>query len=371
MKKILAKRIRDLLLAVVFSLCIAGSAFGLDVTIVVDDVTTVTPTPMPDGTTVTMWGYGVNGGAITSPGAPIEVQAGDGILNILLVNNLDVPTSIMIPGLTMDNADRQPVWDDGTTGARGASLTKRVRSLVMETAPNTSATYNFTVTPGTYLYQSGTDPSVQVQMGLYGAVYQDFDAGQAYADTGTVPVTSLQYDDAAVFLLSEIDPTLHAVVTAGTYGTAAYPSTIEYDPKYFLYNGDATSATGTLSGMTAGNDVLVRILNAGLETRTLVLPNLYMNVLAQDGNLQPFVKQKYSVNVQAGKTVDIIVSLPVTFTGNALQLFDSRNMVSLGVGGAAGRTSAIPIPPPAAAVVAGAGGGGGGGCFISTLNFQE
>ena len=368
MKTFLAKRIRDSLLVVVFSLCMTGAAFGVTYDLVAG-VTTVTPTPMPDGTTVTMWGYGLTAGTITSPGPELVVPPGDTTLVVNLTNTLAEPISIMIPGLTLQAADRVPVWDDGSTGLRGANLTKRVRSLVKETAAGgATATYTYTgVTPGTYLYQSGTDPSVQVQMGLYGTVYQNFVAGQAYEATGTVPVGSLQYDDEAVLLLSEIDPALHAAVRAGTYGTAVYRSTIEYDPKYFLYNGDATDAIGSLSGMTAGNDVLVRILNAGLETRTLILQNLFMNILAQDGNLQPYVKQKYSLVVPAGKTIDVIVSLPAGFIGTALQLFDSRNMVSQGVGGAAGRTSAIPVPISAPTNVAAP--SGGGGCFISTLNF--
>ena len=32
--------------------------------------------------------------------------------------------------------------------------------------------------PGTYLYQSGTHPQVQVQMGLYGGVKKDFATGR-------------------------------------------------------------------------------------------------------------------------------------------------------------------------------------------------
>ena len=53
--------------------------------------------------------------------------------------------------------------------------------------------------PGTYLYQSGTQPSIQVPMGLYGALaVVDGTVGQAYP--------GISYDADAVLLFSEIDP---------------------------------------------------------------------------------------------------------------------------------------------------------------------
>ncbi len=75
-------------------------------------------------------------------------------------------------------------------------------------------TYQFTADhPGTFLYQSGTDPAKQVQMGLFGAlvVRPSMGASFAYNDGST------QFNPGAEFLilLSEIDPTLHARAEAG------------------------------------------------------------------------------------------------------------------------------------------------------------
>ncbi len=60
------------------------------------------------------------------------------------------------------------------------------------------ATYNFVAAPGTYLYQSGSHPAKQVQMGLYGGVTNDAAVGQAYA--------GVPYNNEISLLYSEIDP---------------------------------------------------------------------------------------------------------------------------------------------------------------------
>ena len=97
----------------------------------------------------------------------------------------------------------------------------------------TPADYTWTnVKPGTYLYQSGTQPQVQVQMGLYGAVTKNaVDVvtgptpvrGQAYAATATQAAAAFQYDNQATLLYSEIDPDLHVAAIVDrrppTYGT--------------------------------------------------------------------------------------------------------------------------------------------------------
>ena len=78
-------------------------------------------------------------------------------------------------------------------------------------------TYTFTASrPGTYLYESGSDPTKQVEMGLFGAlvVRPTMGAGYAYNDPSTRFDPAREY----VLILSEIDPDLHhAVETGGTY----------------------------------------------------------------------------------------------------------------------------------------------------------
>ena len=134
--------------------------------------TGVTTLTMPDATTIEMWGYGIddatanapNCDSATIPGPKLVVPPGDNVLNIELRNTLTEGTSIMIPGLSSSGTQIP-----ATTFADLQGRT-RARSLTHEAASGGSATYNFIAAPGTYLYQSGSHPAVQVQMGLYGGV---------------------------------------------------------------------------------------------------------------------------------------------------------------------------------------------------------
>ena len=135
-------------------------------------------------------------------------------------------------------------------------------------------------------------------MGLYGAMTHDFATRQAY--TGT------PYTRDMVLLYSEIDPALHAAVAGGTYGTAAYSSTITYAPRYFLVNGapySATSSIPTFAGQF-GDTILLRFLNAGLQTRVPSFEGVTMSILAEDGHRYAYPKSGYSVLLPAGKTID-------------------------------------------------------------------
>jgi FtsP/CotA-like multicopper oxidase with cupredoxin domain len=302
---------------------------------------TVTKT-MPDGHVVTFWGFaqdsafGAADGTLSVPGPRIVVPPGDTMLDILLDNRLTVPISLVIPGQTNETTYAHgdtgpgvtvaPTWTDGTSGPRGGDITKRVRSFAPETAPNNFASgtgvhYLWSnLTPGTYLYESGTHPSVQVQMGLYGSVTRNFAAGPpglGYAYAG------IPYDNETLLLFSEVDPDLHAAVAGGTYGTAPYTSTIDYSPKYFLINGAAyptPNVTFAHPPLTSER-LLLRFLNAGSETHVPELQGTNMDVVSEDGSPFAFPKNQYTVVLSAGKTFDAVVS--GAFAGGH-PLFDRR-----------------------------------------------
>src|SRR5205807_2387624 len=164
----------------------------------------------------------------------------------------------------------------------------RVQSFSTEVAVGTPATLCWGVcatggpalTPGTYLIESGTHPSIQGPMGLYGILVvttapSGTTAGTAYG-TGATAVT---YNADIPLLLSEIDPVQNlavgqAVGTAGfsetkvwsglyggcgnpvnANGTAnaayqtCYPPAVNYAPLYYLVNGhafDKTNASASL-----------------------------------------------------------------------------------------------------------------------------
>lgn len=255
---------------------------------------------MPDtNEVINMWGYASDddndlsngcGNAVQIPGPALEVLPGDPALTINLRNDLSEDVSIVISG---QNTTMTPVMFTDADGRQ------RVRSFTHVTAPGATGVYSWNnFKAGTYLYQSGTHPAVQVQMGLYGSVVKDEAAGLAYA--------GVAYQNDAIMLYSEIDPALHTAKTNGDYGTAAYPSTIYYQPRYFLINGEPYHAlSSSLANLTLGETTLIRMLNAGLQSHVPTLQT-HVDLIAEDGNKYPYAKTQYSVLLAAGKTMDAL-----------------------------------------------------------------
>lgn len=257
---------------------------------------------MPDGVQIPMWGYALDadgdlatdgGEAASSPGPRLVVPPGETILRVHLRNDLPVPTSLILPGQA---AQLAPVsFVDGSGRSRVSSFTATV-------APGSTAVYEWSsVRHGSYLYQSGTHPAVQVQMGLYGPMTKNFAAGQAYS----APITA--YAGEALVVYSEIDPALHAAVVGGTYGTAAYPSTIDYSPRYFLVNGAPYSPGAADLPLPRNQYSMVRFFNAGLQSHTAMMLGLDGVLGSEDGNELPARRVSYSVFLPAGKTKDALV----------------------------------------------------------------
>jgi len=310
------KRTKALLLTTLLTLVLSGPTLAATVT--VDLVVEPVNKTMPDATVVPMWGMRLAtspAGSATVPGPVIAAVAGDTLV-INLTNNLTAePVSLVINGQT--STSMVPTWTDDSTGARGGDVTKRVRSFTHEAAafdtgtstPGT-ATYEWTnLKAGTYLLTSGTHPAVQVPMGLYAAVKVDAALGQAYSDPATA------YAGEAVLLFSEVDPALNNAVAGGTYGTTEFPTAlaIRSEPKYFLINGAAYSAASVpLPVAGAGQNTLLRFLNAGIHGRVPVLQNEYMTLVADDGSLLPDPSQVYSLELAAGKRYDAIIQPAAT-----------------------------------------------------------
>jgi hypothetical protein len=195
----------------------------------------------PDGNSLFMWGYGSGNGGFQYPGPILCVQEGDNV-TITLKNSLPVPSSLIFPGLTRVMADGKP-----------AQLDLATNSLSKPAQPNGTVTYTFTAgNPGTFLYQSGTDPALQVLMGLVGGIVV-----RPKLDRGAPTGTSYVYDDPStaynsnkefMHLLTEIDPHMHHAVELETCENVVttppcqptLPPTYDmtqYKPRYFMING--------------------------------------------------------------------------------------------------------------------------------------
>jgi FtsP/CotA-like multicopper oxidase with cupredoxin domain len=160
-----------------------------------------------NGVMVDMWGFAscadntFTGCVLDAPGPQIDIDISTDLpLNIHLKNTLSTPVSIVIPGQA-GGGDPQ-----GASGALQPG--ERVRSFTHEVPASGIGDYSWSaLRTGTYLYQSGTQPSLQVPMGLYGALVV-VDGSEAYP--GITP------DGDAVLLFSEIDPVQNSRVAAGT-----------------------------------------------------------------------------------------------------------------------------------------------------------
>jgi hypothetical protein len=136
-------------------------------------------------------------------------------------------------------------------------------------------------------------------MGLYGAliVRPTGAPGQAYGDADTA------FDHEAVLVLSEIDKNLNNLADPNTFDLN------DYDPTYWLINGEAHPATNHIAAI-ADNDVLLRYLNAGSTHHTMSLLGMHQRVIATDASLLPFPLEAVSQTIPTGQTADAIATPP-------------------------------------------------------------
>lgn len=186
---------------------------------------------LPDGTTAYMWGYAEAGGAFQHPGPVLCVNQGDTV-TVILNNKLAEAVSIMFPGQENVLADGAPAQPQGN----GAALT----SLTNVAVGGGSVTYSFVAAnPGTYLYESGTNPQKQARMGLFGALVVRPQLGAPYVYnrpdsrfTAVGDPGSSTWSEEFMVLLSEIDPYQHQAAEQGTSFNLN-----NYHPRYWLING--------------------------------------------------------------------------------------------------------------------------------------
>jgi FtsP/CotA-like multicopper oxidase with cupredoxin domain len=270
----------------------------------------------PDGNSIYAWGYTTSGNAFQLPGPTLCVTTGERV-TVVLHNKLAEPTSIVFPGQSDVTAGGVPATAQFDVGGNLTSL--------VQTAAATSGavTYQFTAgSPGTYLYDSGTDVSKQREMGLYGGLV----VRPATADHANSTAQST-FDPAHEFLfvLSEIDPALHSAVER----KRAFDYT-KIKPRYFLINGRSMPDTlapnfatwlpsqpyGALIHLepyqVGDQPALVRYLNAGSVNYPFHPHGNNQVVITRDG--APLVDtsggdssyEKFLIDVGPGQSVDTL-----------------------------------------------------------------
>ena len=289
-------------------------------------------TSQPDGASIYSWGYGCTGspkfmpdrpaGAVgpapacpqmQTPGPTMIVTQGDTV-TVTLTNNLPPAagnTSILFPGFAVCTATLNA---NGTcTGAQ----TGIAGILTQEAATGSgSVTYTFAAgKPGTYAYYSGTQPELQIEMGLSGAIIvlpNTLVNIPSSCAKGPYSLANAAYDQADscydreyLFQFSELSGPIHDAVKAQVDACPNAPCpqiavTMEpYQPNYFMINGrsmpddmDAAYSPAypnqPYNGnphMHPGEKVLMRIIGQGHTQHPFHFHGNHARVLARDANL--------------------------------------------------------------------------------------
>jgi FtsP/CotA-like multicopper oxidase with cupredoxin domain len=274
----------------------------------------------PDGNSLYMWSYGMSSGKFQLPGPTLCVTSGQKV-TVILHNTLSEETSIVFPG-------QRGVKADGDPAQPQLNPTGGMTSMVQTAGPNDGAvTYEFTAgSPGSYLYESGTDVNKQVQMGLYGALVVRPD-GHPDQVNGRAD-SKFNPDHEYVFLLSEVDPDLHlAVERNDPVDWSAYRA------RYYMINGRSMPDTlapnhaswlpnqpyGALVHIkpydagTNPDPAVIRYLNAGTVNYPFHPHGSDERVVNTDGQAlagtgaEDLSYLKYDIDVQPGQTVDALM----------------------------------------------------------------
>ncbi len=280
----------------VASMCSNGTSFELE--------TKTGYMQTPDGNSLFMWTYGHQSGGFQIPSPVLCVESGQQI-TVELVNHLAEPASITFPGQSGVTAT------GGTAGLFG-----------QEAAANGgSVTYTFAAAqPGTYLYESGSNPHKQIEMGLYGilivrpAGHPDW----AYDDSTTA------FDPAREYLLvmHDLDPALHQAVERNetyditnrrdhywTINGRSFPDSISDSFVPWLPNqpyGALVTVEAEADPDNLGLPALIRYANAGLENHPFHPHGNHMRMVGRDGRPLSLPFDNFTTTIGSGQTYDLL-----------------------------------------------------------------
>lgn len=263
---------------------------------------------MPDGNQIPIWGYAESQSSQPQiPGPVIESTVGD-IIQINLVNMLTEAVSMIFPG---QNITPTPVKDSS-----GIFI-----SYSAQAEPNGgTVSYTFTAErPGIFLYESGSSPHKQIQMGMYGVIIIR-PADYTVIKTAYGGGTGTEFDVEQIMVLNEVDSQLHFAVSNST------PFDFQqYNPDYWTINGRSyphttapndSSSQPFSSKVTAstGQKVLIRYINAGFQNHNIRLDHLLARIVAVDSvplysNSLDKTYNKNTITIAPGESYDIIAAV--------------------------------------------------------------
>ena len=269
---------------------ISGTTFNF--TAKVDHISTA------DGGSVLLWGY-----------ADDDNQAGFGTraqypAPTMIVNKGDTVTVNLKNGLTVTGGGTVPnvsIVFPGQNVTASCTGTCPNGTLTMETGTISDVvTYTFTADhAGTYMYHSGTNPGLQVEMGLTGALIvrpAAFDAfnAEAYGHNDTA------YDFEELFFLSEMDPRIHQEVEFNGLDRPELQALLDnYFSNYWFINGRTapdnfsenyvpwlpTQPYKSIPRMHPGDKLLMRVVGAGRDMHPFHHHGEHARIIARDGRM--------------------------------------------------------------------------------------
>ena len=275
----------------------------------------------PDGNSILFWGF-TTGDRAQYPGPTLIVDQG-AVVTISVTNQLPASAgqrvSLTFPG------------QEGVTAACGVSglpSTNCVNGpITLEAGAGGTVTYSFTASrPGTFHYGSASQPELQIEMGMVGAlIVRPPVAGQAYASTETA------FDREYLFLLTEMDSHIHDLVDLeGVAAVYESKRLSNYFPNYWFINGRnapdtmaedgggrfPTQPYGALVRMHPGERVLMRVIGGGHDSHPFHHHGNHARVIAVDGQLLQSAaagpldlsREVFTIQSVPGQTVDAIFS---------------------------------------------------------------
>ena len=255
----------------------AGTAAVIDVSLVAERVVK----SMIDGTSVPVWQFtdpdGTGPGDLTSG---LVVLEGDTI-NVTVQNDLDRAVNFVVPG----------------SFAGTPTVT-----------PGNSRLYSFPApAAGSYFYSDDANGEIARAMGLSGPLIV-MPAGSS----DTLYTGGPSFDQQYTLVLHELDDQLNEAIDSGQSFAMA-----DFEPNYFFANGlsypDTAGDSDTLVSMNQGEDIALRLINAGVITNPMHFHGYHVEVATRNRVPETVVVDKDTVLVNREECVDVI--LPVSQSG--------------------------------------------------------
>ena len=286
----------------------------------------------PDGGSIHFWGYQDLGGNDQYQGPPPDVgppisgfvglpqypgpamilnQGDDVTINLTSTLPFGKCTSMVFPGLT--------VTASGGVNTQAGLLTQESCGAAIDGSD--TVTYSFTASePGTYMYHSGTDPELQIDMGLVGAIIVRPRQGEGFAYNHA----DTAFDHEVMFLLTSMDPKIHELAEQNRF---AEIDVTKRWPVYWFINGRAApddladpfvgwlphQPYNCTPRMTPGQRILVRILGGDQDQHPLHLHGNHYSEIARYGRLLTLAdgttlapRKRFTTLSVPGQTVDAI-----------------------------------------------------------------